>query len=198
MNIRHPTIHNKNKQIESINRILKTMLQRMVGTHKSNCHVQLFSVLWAYRTSAKTTMGFTPFQLVYGLEAVLSIECEIPSLWLTVELLPHTTEEEQRLLYLSHLDEIHRDATLSNESHKKHIKKTYDGAIWPRTFSEGDLVLVYDQDKDTLGEGNFEPLWYGPYTISKVLQKGAYELVDYEGNKLVRPQNGLYLKQYFA
>ena len=69
-----------NRQVESINRILKTMLQQMVGTHKSNSHVHLFSTLWAYQTSVKTTTGFTPFQLVYGLEVVLLIECEIPSL----------------------------------------------------------------------------------------------------------------------
>ena len=68
-------------------------------------------------------MGITPFQLVYGLEVVLPIECEISSLKLTVELLPNTTEEEQRLLYISHLDEICHNATLANESHKKHIKK---------------------------------------------------------------------------
>ena len=68
----------------------------------------------------------------------------------------------------------------------------------PHVFLEGDLVLVYDQDKDTQGASKFEPLWYGPYIISKVLQKGAYKLVDYEGNRLARAQNGLYLKQYFA
>ena len=39
----------------------------------------------------------------------------------------------------------------------------------PHVFLEGDLVLVYDQDKDTLGEGKFELLWYGPYIVSKVL-----------------------------
>ena len=37
-----------NGQVESINRVLKTMLQWMVGAHKSNWHVQLFSALWAY------------------------------------------------------------------------------------------------------------------------------------------------------
>ena len=106
--------------------------------------MQLFSAFWAYRTSAKTATGFTPFQLIYGLEAVFPIECEIPSLRLTIKLLPHTTEEEQRLLYLSHLDEIRQDAVLGNELHKKRIKKRYDKAVKPRTFSEGDLVLVYD------------------------------------------------------
>ena len=98
------------------------MLQWLVRTHKSNWHVQLFSALWAYQTSAKTATGFTPFQLIYGLEVVLPIECEIPSLWLTIELLPHTTDEEQHRLYLSHLDEIRRDATLANESHKNVLK----------------------------------------------------------------------------
>ena len=141
----------------------------MVGKHKSSWHVQLFSTLWAYWTSEKTAAGFTPFQLIYGLEVVLPIECEIPSLRITVELLPHTTDEEQRLLYLSHLDEISRDVALANETHQKRMKKRYDRAVWPHTFSEGDLVLVYDQDKDALGAGKFEPLWYGPYIISKVL-----------------------------
>ena len=112
-----------NRQVESINRVLKTMLQWMVGKHKLNWHVHLFLALWAYQTLAKTAMGFTHFQLIYGLEAVLLIEYEIPSLRLTVELLPHTTDEEQLLLYLSHLDEICQDALLANESHKKHIKK---------------------------------------------------------------------------
>ena len=27
-------------------------------------------------------------------------------------------------------------------------------------------------------------MWLGPYVVSKVLSKGAYELVDYDGNKL--------------
>ena len=82
------------------------MLQWMDGKHKLNWHIQLFSKFWAYQTLAKTAIGFTPFQLVYGLEAVLWIECKIPSLKLNVDLLPNTTEEEQHLLYVSHLDEI--------------------------------------------------------------------------------------------
>jgi hypothetical protein len=90
-----PYYPQENGQVESINKVLKTMLQRMIGKHKSNWHIMLFSALWAYRTSAKTSTGFTPFQLVYGLEAVLPIECEIPSLKLVVELFPHTSAEEE-------------------------------------------------------------------------------------------------------
>jgi hypothetical protein len=72
----------------------------MIGIHKKSWHTMLFLALWAYRTSIKSATGFTPFHLVYGVESILSIECEIPSLKLVVELLPNTSTEEERLLYL--------------------------------------------------------------------------------------------------
>ena len=92
------------------------MLQRTIGIHKSSWHLQLFSALWAYRTSVKSVTRFTPFQLVYGLEATLPIECEIPSQKLVVELLPDTSPEEEHLLYLERLDETHRLAALVIEA----------------------------------------------------------------------------------
>ncbi len=70
--------------------------------------------------------------------------------------------------------------------------------VHPRVFSGGDLVLVYDQDKDALGASKFKSMWYGPFIVKKVLKKGAYELIDFERNKLTEPKNGFYLKKYFA
>ena len=90
----------------------------MVGQAKSNWHLLIFSALWAYRNTLKNSTGFTPFQLVYGLEATLSIECEIPSLKLVVELLPNTSIDEERFMYLNKLDETRHDAALANEAHK--------------------------------------------------------------------------------
>ena len=118
----------------------------------------LFSALWAYRTSIKTSTSFTPFQLVYGLEALLPIECEIPSLQMAIELLPATSEEEKHLLYLAQLDENQRDATLAIKTHAKRIKAQYDQNVTPCNFSEGDLVLLYDQANDKLGTGKFVPM----------------------------------------
>ena len=56
-------------------------------------------------------------------------------------------------------------------------------------FSEGDLVLVYDQKNDTLRVGKFVLMWLGPYIVKHVLGKGAYELIDYEENTLGEPKN---------
>jgi hypothetical protein len=158
----------------------------------------LCSALWDYRTSVKTTTGFSPFQLVYGLEAVLPIECQILSLKLAVQLLPDTSPLEERLVYLVQLNEKHCDVTLTNEAHKHKVKCQYDRSVRPQIFSEGNLVLVYDQDKDSLGVGKFKPMWFRPFIIKEVLKKGAYRLVDFEGNALAEPRNGLYLKKYYS
>ena len=98
------------------------------------------------------------------------------------------------IISLSRLDENRRESTMANELHQRRVKTKYDRSVHPCTLSQGDMVLVYDQDIDKLGEGKFEPLWHGPYVVTHVLRKGSYELADYEGNALVEPQNGLYLK----
>ena len=187
-----------NGQVEAIKKVLKTMLRQMVGDHKSNWHQTLFSTLWDYRTSMKTATSFAPFQLVYGLEVVLPIQCQIPSLKLAIELLPNTSTEEERFLYLTSLCETRRDVALVNEAHKKHVKAQYDKYVEPCVFNEGDLVLTYDQRHDKLGKGNFESMWYCPFIVSKALEKGSYELVDYDEIPFGKPRNGLYLKRYYA
>jgi hypothetical protein len=143
-------------------------------------------------------MGFTPFQLVYGIEVILTIECEIPSLKLDAELLPNTSTEEECLLYFMKLEENFRDATLVIENQKKCVKSQYENHAKPREFSEGDLVILYEQDSDLLGVGKFEPMWRGPYIVKRVLEKGAYELVDYDGIPLRESKNELYLKKYYS
>ena len=129
------------------------------------------------------------------MEAVTQIECEIPSLKIAIHVLPDTTELEDYLLHLEHLYEQRRYALTANEAHKNRVKNQYDKSVKPRIFSEGELVLLWDQDKEPPWEGKFRSMWLGPYVVSKVLNKGVYELTYFEGNKLSEPRNGLYLKK---
>jgi hypothetical protein len=75
-----------------------------------------YPTLWAYRTSVKTSTGFSPFQLVHGVESILPIECKILSLRLTVKLLPDTSDIEESLIHLKSLDEQRRDASTTIEA----------------------------------------------------------------------------------
>jgi transposase InsO family protein len=120
-----------NGQVEVVNKTLKTILQRTINSAKSNWHLMLYSTLWDYQTSVKATTGFSPFQLVYEMEAILPIECQIPSIKLAVQLLPDTSPLEEWLVYLEQLNEKHRDAALANEAHKHKVKCQYDRSVRP-------------------------------------------------------------------
>ena len=41
---------------------------------------ELPNILWAYKTSARTTIGETPFRLTYGTEAVIPVEVEVTNI----------------------------------------------------------------------------------------------------------------------
>jgi hypothetical protein len=84
---------------------------------------------------------------------------------LAVELLPHTTPLEEFLLYLEQIDEKHWDVSLANKAYKQRVKCQYDQSVCPRIFSEGDIFLVYDQDKDHLGAGKLKPMWFIPFIV---------------------------------
>ena len=96
---------------------------------------------------------------------VFLVECEIPSLKLAIELLLDTSPLEEHLVHLQQLDEQCRDALVALEVNKRRIKAQYNNFVHPRVFSEGDLVLLWDQSKEPLGAGKFNPMWRGPYVV---------------------------------
>ena len=82
----------------------------------------LYPAMWAYRTMVKIATGFSPYQFVHGVESVLLVECEIPSLKLDVEHLLETAALEERLVHLEQLDKQHRDALVALEVNKHRVK----------------------------------------------------------------------------
>lgn len=74
-----PSYPQANGQVEATNKFFKTMLQLMVANRKSNWNIILLSMLWEYQTSVKYSIGFTPFQFVYKVDSILSIQCKICS-----------------------------------------------------------------------------------------------------------------------
>ena len=107
------------------------------------------------------------------MEFITPVECEIPSLKIAIHVLADMTEIEERLIHLEHLDEQCIDALIANQAHKNRVKSQYDKSVKPRIFSEEELVLLWDQDKEPLGVGKFMSIWLGPYVVSKVLKSGA-------------------------
>ena len=67
-----------NGTVEAPNKNIKKILVKMTDTYKDS-HEYLPFALCAYHTFARTSMGMTPYSLVYGMEAILLVEVEIPS-----------------------------------------------------------------------------------------------------------------------
>ena len=62
-----------NGQAESTNKILHTGLTKIVERSRIDWEMKLHSAIWAYRVAYKKSIGTTPFNLVFGLDAILPI-----------------------------------------------------------------------------------------------------------------------------
>ena len=95
----------------------------------------LYTALWDYQITIKTTIIFYPYQLVHGVELILSVECEIPSLKLAIEFLPDSSELEEHLVHLEHLDKLRWDVVVALEINKCCVEGQYDNSVHPRRYS---------------------------------------------------------------
>nr|GEX54628.1 reverse transcriptase domain-containing protein [Tanacetum cinerariifolium] len=68
-------------QVEVSNHGLKRILKRMVGENRASWLDKLDDALWAFRTAFKTSIGCTPYKLVYGKSCHLPIELEHRAYW---------------------------------------------------------------------------------------------------------------------
>ena len=68
-----------NGQTEVMNRTLLRIIKAKLDEAKGAWPEELPNVLWAYRTTARTPTGETPFRLTYGTEAVIPVEIGVAS-----------------------------------------------------------------------------------------------------------------------
>jgi hypothetical protein len=69
----------------SIQQKINKIIQKIVVIYK-DWHEMLSFALHAYRTVVRTSTGTTPYSLGYGMEAVMLLEVEIPSLRVLMDL----------------------------------------------------------------------------------------------------------------
>src|SRR3954467_8661246 len=152
-----------------------------------------------YRTSVRTSTGATPFSFVYGMEAVLPIEVEIPSMRVLME--AKLTEAEwcqSRFDDLKLIEEKRMTALCHGQLYQQRMKKAFDKKVRPRTIKEGDLVLKKIQSFLTDSRGKWTPNYDGPYVVKRAFSGGALILTTMDGEEFTRPVNVDAVKKYFA
>nr|GEZ26157.1 reverse transcriptase domain-containing protein [Tanacetum cinerariifolium] len=166
-------------QVEVTNRGLKRILERTVGENRASWTDKLEDALWAFRTAFKTSVGCTPYRLVYGKAFHLPLELEHKAYWA----LKHAnfdlkTAGDHRKLQLNKLSELRDQAYENSLIYKERTKKLHDDKIKNRIFNVGDQVLLFNF-RLKIFSGKLKSHWFGPFTIS--------EIYPYETVKLIQP-----------
>uniref|UniRef100_A0A2N9IGG7 Uncharacterized protein n=1 Tax=Fagus sylvatica TaxID=28930 RepID=A0A2N9IGG7_FAGSY len=178
-----------NGAVEAANKNVKKILSKMTETYK-DWHEHLPYALCAYRTSVRTSVGATPYSLVYGMEAVLPVEVEIPSLRILSQTQLEEAEWAQaRYEQLNFIDEKRLAALCHGQLYQRRIERAYNKKARPRTFQPGDLVLKKRNMALSDPRGKFAPSYEGPYVVKKAFSGGAIILADMDGEEFRSPIN---------
>ncbi|XP_074299446.1 uncharacterized protein LOC141630549 [Silene latifolia] len=185
---------------EAFNKTLCNLLRKVVAKSKRDWHERIGEALWAYRTTYKTPTQETSYALVYGVEVVLPLELQIPSLRIAIqEGLTDDENDKLRLAELEALDEKRLEAQKKLQCYQARLSRAFNKKVRPRSFQVGDLALVVRRPIITSHKpvGKFTSKWDGPYVVQEVYTNGAYKIVNEDGVH-VGPINGKFLKRYYS
>ena len=89
---------------EAFNKSLGSLLKNVVSKTKRDWHERIGETLWAYWTTFCTPTQATPYSLIYGVEAILPLKRQIPSLRIAIQ--EGLTEEENAKLRMQELEAL--------------------------------------------------------------------------------------------
>ncbi|XP_027066740.1 uncharacterized protein LOC113755388 [Coffea eugenioides] len=172
-----------NGVVEAANKNLKKIIRKMTEAHR-NWHEKLPYALMAYRTTIRTSTGVTPYSLMYGMEAVLTAEVEIPSLHILMEAQIEDAEwVRERYEQLSLIDEKRLNAVCHGQCYQQRMARIYNKKVKPCLFEVGEKVLKRILPMQEEAKGKFPPNWQGPFTVKKVLSREALILMEMDGQE---------------
>ena len=128
-----------NEQTEVTNRTLLKIIKTKMDDAKGAWPEELPNVLWAYRTTARTPIGETPFRLTYEIEAVILVEVGVTSTRRAA--FSEEGNEDELQINLDCLDEVREKASNRMEKYRQKMAEYYNRRVKLKRLEIGDLVL---------------------------------------------------------
>lgn len=136
---------------------------------------------------------------MYGMDVILSVEAEIPSLRILTDVKLDEDEWVQAWFdQLNLIDEKRLAVICHNHLYQKCIKRAHDKKVFTHSLEVGDLVLnnIFPTHTDPIGK--WTPNYEGTYVVRKVFSGGALILATMDGEDLSSPVNADAVKKYHA
>jgi hypothetical protein len=173
-------------------KIFTAIKKRLLDDKKGKWADQLPKVVWALNTTECRATRFTPFRLLYGLEAMMLQEIKHGSPRTSTSTVPDVDEPMSK-------DLIDRDRVFALHALNKYQAQTNawrNHAVVPREFNKGDLVLV--RTTRTESWGKLEPKWEGPFIVKSKVSPSAYRLTTPSCEDLEHSWNIDNLRNFFV
>ena len=169
---------------------------KTIASHRCDWATRLPEALWAYRTTWRSTTGYSPYQLVFGKQPIFPIEFEIQTLRIAQEVGLDLSEAQiNRLQQINELDERRLAALQNTTLIQQQRAKWHDALIKNKIFHEGDWALLYDSRFQDF-PGKLQTRWLGPYEIQKVHDNGTLTLITIDGSGYTFKVNGHRVRLY--
>ena len=130
-----------NGQVELANREIKQILEKTVNPNRKDWSLRLTDALWAYRIVFKTSLGMSPYRLVYDKPCHLPIKLEQKSFWV---IKAFNYAGNVRKLQLNELEELRNNIYENSRIIKARSKTFHDKRIFQKTFEIGKKLLLYN------------------------------------------------------
>ncbi|XP_022004433.1 uncharacterized protein LOC110901995 [Helianthus annuus] len=145
-----------NGQVERTNQSIVEGIKMRLGRHESNWLEELPNVLWAIRTTEKTSHKRTPYSLVFGSEAVIPAEIGVVT-QRTFNMDPEVNNKEA-ILNLQLLEETRDQAAIQETKYKQKMEAYYNTRVKHERFKPGETLcletmrLVKKKTKENLAQ----------------------------------------------
>lgn len=115
-----------NGQAKATNKTLIKISSKTLDDHLKDWAEQLPMALWTYHTSKRKPTGETPYNLVYGEEAILPAEITIPSTRLRLR---SHTQAKNRAATLEALGDFREEAHKKIEKYHERLQRQYNTSV---------------------------------------------------------------------